>query len=61
MALIRWQPFQEVDSLHRQMDLIFNDIYRVERNSQIAWQPAIELQNTDETIILKAEILGVGA
>lgn len=59
MALIRWQPFQEVDTLHRQMDRIFNDLYRVERNSQIAWQPAIELQNTDETIILKAEIPGV--
>jgi HSP20 family protein len=59
MALIRWQPFQEVETLHRQMDRIFNDLYRVERNNQIAWQPAIELKNTDETIILKAEIPGV--
>lgn len=59
MALIRWQPFQEVDTLHRQMDRIFNDLYRVERNNQMAWQPAIELQNTDETIILKAEIPGI--
>jgi HSP20 family protein len=59
MALIRWQPFQELDTLHRQMDQIFNDLYRVDRNNQIPWQPAIELQNTDDTIILKAEVPGV--
>ena len=59
MVLIRWQPFREIETLHRQMDRIFDEMNRLERNTQIAWKPAIELQNTDENIILKAEIPGV--
>jgi HSP20 family protein len=32
MALIRWQPFQEMETLRRQMDQIFDEIAVVNRD-----------------------------
>ncbi|MBD2195319.1 MULTISPECIES: Hsp20/alpha crystallin family protein [Calothrix] len=59
MALIRWQPFSEMETLRRQMDKMFDELAGA--NSQItqAWTPAIELQDTTESIILRAEIPGI--
>ena len=48
MALIRWQPFQEFETLRRQMDQIFAQVAGSERQSATSWQPAIELQDTEE-------------
>lgn len=59
MALIRWQPFSEIDTLSRQMDRLFNDLTGWERETVRTWQPAIELQDTAETLILRVEVPGV--
>lgn len=59
MALIRWQPFQEVETLRRQMDQMFDEMIGVNRESQMTWKPAVELQDTEENLILRAEIPGV--
>src|ERR687886_633649 len=59
MALIRWQPFQEMETLHRQMDQMFDDMTGLTRNHKMTWKPAIELQDTDENVILRAEIPGI--
>ena len=58
MALIRWQPFPEMETLRRQMDQIFDEIAVVNR-AQITWKPAVELQDTEDAIIVRAEIPGV--
>lgn len=58
MALIRWQPFQEFDTLRRQMDEMFDQVMVRERQSATSWQPAIELQDTEENLVLRAEIPG---
>ena len=59
MALIRWQPFQEMETLRRQMDQMFDDISGLNRAHQVTWQPAIELQDTNENVVLRAEIPGI--
>jgi len=59
MALIRWQPFQEVETLRRQMDHMFDELIGSERQSATSWQPAIELQDTEDNLVLRAEIPGV--
>ncbi len=59
MALIRWQPFQEMTTLRRQMDELFDELMSGERQSSTSWQPALELQDTDEALILRAELSGV--
>ncbi len=45
MALICWQPFQEIETLRRQMDQVFDEVMGIERHSARSWQPAIELQD----------------
>ncbi|MDJ0615707.1 MAG: Hsp20/alpha crystallin family protein [Calothrix sp. MO_192.B10] len=65
MSLIRWQPLRELDTLRQQMNRLFDDWMHGESSENlfpkmsIAWEPAIELQETDTDIILKAEIPGV--
>lgn len=59
MSLIRWQPFQEMETLRRQMDRMFDDLTGLTRQDQTAWQPAIELQDTDDDVIVRAEIPGI--
>ena len=59
MALIRWQPFQELETLRRQMDQMFDDLAITESQYSMNWKPAIELQDTEENLILRAEIPGV--
>ena len=59
MALIRWQPFQEMTTLRRQMDELFDELMSGDRQSSTSWQPALELQDTDEALILRAELSGV--
>lgn len=59
MTLIRWQPFQEMETLRRQMDQMFDEMLTVNRETQITWKPAVELQDTEENVILRAEIPGI--
>ena len=59
MALIRWQPFQEFETLRRQMDHMFDELTGSERQAATSWQPAIELQDTEDNLMLRAQIPGV--
>jgi len=61
MTLIRWQPFQELETLRRQMDHMFDDINGLKNTSAVSWQPAIEIQDADAHVILRAEIPGIEA
>ena len=58
MVLIRWQPSQEIE-MQRQIDRIFDEIAGLRREPELTWQPAVELKNTEEYVILRAEIPGV--
>src|SRR4028118_1526690 len=59
MALIRWQPFQEMETLRRQMDQMFDEMTGLNHPQQVSWQPAIELQDTNENVVLRAELPGI--
>ncbi len=59
MALMRWQPFQEMETLRRQMDRLFDEVTGLNQEYQVNWQPAIELQDTSESIILRVEVPGI--
>ncbi|PSB29201.1 Hsp20/alpha crystallin family protein [Chlorogloea sp. CCALA 695] len=61
MRLVRWQPFSEMESLRRQMDQMFDEIAGVNRQSSTAWIPAIEIQDREDSLVLRAEIPGVEA
>jgi len=63
MALIRWEPFREVESLQRQMNQLFDSLNPSENGDfkGIAFMPAAEMHETPNTIELKLEVPGLDA
>lgn len=61
MTLLRWQPMSEMEVLRRQMDRIFGEIPNFDRQDRANWQPAIELQDTEESLILRSLLPGIEA
>lgn len=63
MALIRWQPFQEIDSLQREMNRLFDDILPpgTGREHNRSFVPAAELKETEDAIHLRLEVPGLEA
>ncbi len=63
MALIRWQPFQEVDSLQRDMNRLFDRFItnNNEENITSAFAPAAEIKDMSDVISLKVEVPGIDA
>jgi HSP20 family protein len=66
MALMRWEPFREIETIRRQMDQLFSDLAEVNRGNsdifqshQTAWVPAVELKDTGSELLLRAEVPGV--
>jgi HSP20 family protein len=62
MALIRWQPFQEIESLQQEMNRLFDSLTTTngERFSK-AFVPAAEMHETPDAIHLKLEVPGMEA
>lgn len=68
MSLIRWQPLKELDTLRQRMNHLFDEVLHREREFTLfpklegdLWAPAIELQETDKEVILKAVVPGIEA
>ena len=63
MALIRWEPFREVDNLQREMNRMFDSLSSANRgeNLGISYMPAAEMQETADAIHLKLEVPGLEA
>lgn len=66
MAIMRWQPWQEIDTLRRQFDQLFDELAPISRGTATkpngnGWMPAIELKSTDTDVILRAELPGIDA
>lgn len=59
MALIRLQPFQEMETLRHQMDKMFDELAGYNREVTKTWSPAVELEDTNDQFILRAEVPGL--
>lgn len=61
MSLIRWDPFDDLASLRESMDKLFEDlITRAPRGPVMtAWQPAVEVFETEHDVVVRAELPGV--
>ncbi|MDZ8187378.1 MAG: Hsp20/alpha crystallin family protein [Nostoc sp. ChiSLP02] len=63
MALVRWNPWREIDTLQRQINGLFEDT-RVPStlfDRGFIKVPAAELQETDDALHLKLELPGIDA
>lgn len=61
MSLIRISPFQEIDTLQREMNRLFDRLttYPEPENVAVNFIPPAEIQETPTTIYLKLEIPGI--
>ena len=64
MALIRWDPFRDLLTLQDRMDRLFeeslsrNKVFEQSLASGL-WSPAVDIYETENEIILKAELPGL--
>ncbi|OKH21749.1 molecular chaperone [Hydrococcus rivularis NIES-593] len=61
MALVRWEPFREIDTLQRQMNRLFDELLPITREAPdgIAFVPPAEMEETADAIHLRLEIPGI--
>lgn len=64
MNLVRWNPFNEVMDLRNRIDRIFGDSFLPvfegrEDLSHSSWNPAVDIYEDDDAIVIKAELPGI--
>jgi HSP20 family protein len=64
MALVRWQPVRELSSLQSDMNRLFNTFFDTPTagsgtGASRRWIPAMDLVETDEHFVLKADLPGL--
>jgi HSP20 family protein len=64
MVLVRWNPYQEMNSLQRQIDRIFDNMLapvNLRDFHDFSQVPVAELSETEDVIYLKLEVSGIKA
>ncbi len=61
MALVRWNPNRELDSLQREMNRLFDDVFTLSPrlNSISGFTPAAELKESSDAYHLRLEVPGI--
>jgi HSP20 family protein len=63
MALVHWNPWQEINTLQRQFDRLFEELFSSATAGfgNIAKVPAAEISETEDAVHLKLEVPGMEA
>ena len=64
MAIIRYNPWSEMDSVQRQINRVFNDVLTPANFAEFGnyyKYPAVELIETQEVLIIKLELPGINS
>lgn len=66
MATARWEPFRDLLSLHARMNRLFEDVVKrtpgdpdQEEMAPGQWTPAVDIFETLENIVIRAEVPGI--
>ena len=61
MALVRWEPMRELNSLQTEMNRLFNAFFDEGGNGQSTrrWAPAVDLFEREDSLVLKADLPGL--
>ena len=62
MALVRWEPMRELNTLQGEMNRLFNSFFDEEGANGRAsrrWAPAVDLLEREDTLVLKADLPGL--
>ncbi len=57
-TLTRWEPFRGATSLQDQINRVFNDVLERtgEESSLTAWAPAVDIYETEQELVVKADL-----
>jgi len=65
MAIVRWEPFRDLVSAQRDFDRLFREAFSpVAGETELStrsWAPPVDIYETEDAIVLKAELPGVDA
>jgi HSP20 family protein len=60
MALIRWEPAREVDTLQSEVNRVFDAFFGNGSGARAhRWVPAMDLVETEESLVLRADLPGL--
>ncbi len=63
MAVVKWDPFRDLISIQDRMNRLFEQTLSRSRGeeavSAATWTPAVDIYETPDTIVMKAELPGV--
>lgn len=62
MALIKWEPFEGLAPLRREMDRLFEDFFErgpVQLREMGTWEPSVEVADTKDAVVIKAQVPGI--
>lgn len=59
MIVRYWHPFQEVETLRRQLDSVFNEVSNAIDTAPVAWTPAVRLVENGDRYILTVQLAGI--
>ena len=60
MALVRWEPAREVDTLQSEVNRVFDAFFGNGSGARAhRWVPAMDLVETEESLVLRADLPGL--
>jgi HSP20 family protein len=61
MALVRWDPIRELDSLQSDMNRLFDGFFQARAGNEVnrRWIPAMDLVETANHLVLRADLPGM--
>ncbi|MGD1861717.1 MAG: Hsp20/alpha crystallin family protein [Leptolyngbyaceae cyanobacterium] len=59
MIVRYWHPFQEVETLRRQLDSVFNEVSNAIDTVPTAWNPAFRLVENGDRYVLTVQLAGI--
>jgi HSP20 family protein len=61
MALVRWDPSKELETLHTDVNRVFDTFFggRLGNGATPRWVPAMDLVETDDQLVLRADLPGL--
>ena len=65
MTIVRWEPLREFSTLQNEMNRLFNTVFDTPAGpgnggAMRRWLPAMDLVETDEHFVLRADLPGMG-